>query len=94
MCSGALRGSKSVSEHLEPKLQAVVHAWTWVLGMDLGSSARAGSTLNPEPLLQPDFASFIDFKHFSLLNFHTLLNYIQMPFAKKEKLSWLNDFWV
>lgn len=63
VCSGALGGQKHVSDLLEPKLQAVVSTRMWVLGTDLGSSARAGSILNPELSVQPAFASFIHFKH-------------------------------
>jgi hypothetical protein len=42
-----LRGQKGVFNALELELQAIVIYWTWLLGTELKSFGRAGSTLNP-----------------------------------------------
>lgn len=45
-CS-AYRSQREVCDFLELELQAVVSCYMWVLGTDLGSSARAGACSQP-----------------------------------------------
>lgn len=50
---------KKVSDALELELQEALCSPTWVLGIELGSSARAKHVFNVEPFFQPFIIYFL-----------------------------------